>query len=131
LGEFAMAIESNIELVIDFIDTDDEKRDQAVLRLLDELRDIDEVESAGRVIDPNPPKGVLAGEGFLVGLLKTEVSFANFKKLMDFLKNRISNKSIKMKIKASNGTELELETSNQKDFEFAMQQAMVFLGTRD
>lgn len=129
LKEDVMTSKSSIELVIDFIDTDNERRDQAVLWLLEELCQTNEVKHSGRVIDPNPPEGAQAGEGFLVGLLKAEVSFANFKKLMEFLRERISHKTIKLKIKAPSGAELEVETHNRQDFEFAMQQALVFLET--
>jgi hypothetical protein len=46
-----------------------------------------------RIVDPKPPEGSKAVGGFLVNLLMAEVSVVNFKKLMNFLLNRIGDKS--------------------------------------
>jgi hypothetical protein len=57
------------------------------------LRDLDEIETIYRVLDPNPPEGNKALGEFLVGLLTAEVSVGNVKKLMGFLGDRPWSKS--------------------------------------
>jgi len=63
----------------------------------------------------------------LVGLLTTKVSIANFKKLGAFLGDRLGNKPIKLKVKAPDGREMELEASSQAEFDYAYQKAQDFL----
>ncbi|XGV95353.1 MAG: hypothetical protein ACAF41_21740 [Leptolyngbya sp. BL-A-14] len=124
-----MAGESNVMLTIDFNnpDLDAEETDEAVQNLMAQMRELDEVEAVDRVVDPNPPAGNKAVGGFLVGLLMTEVSVANFKKLGAFLGDRIGSKPIKLKVKAPDGREMELEASSQAEFDYAYQKAQAFL----
>ena len=120
---------SNVKLTIAFNDPDldMEELDEEVQRLLVQMKELDEVEEVNRVLDPNPPEGNKAIGGFIVGLLLTEVSKENFKKLMGFLGDRLGNKPIKLKVKAPDGRELELEASSQEEFDFAYQKAQAFL----
>jgi hypothetical protein len=71
-----MVDKSNIKVTINFNDPelDAEEREIEVQRLLDELKNIDEVETANRVLDPNPPKGNKSLGGFLIGLLTAEIN---------------------------------------------------------
>lgn len=121
--------QSNIELTIILKerDLDEEELMEHTLTLLRQMRELDEVETVNLADDPNPPEGCRAVGGFLVGVLKAEVSVANFKKLMGFLGDRLASKPIKLKVKKPNGAEIELEASNQEKFEFAMQKAQEFL----
>ena len=54
-----MTPNSNIKLTIVFNDPelDADDRDEQAQRLLGELRQLDEVETVDRVLDPNPPEG--------------------------------------------------------------------------
>jgi len=91
-----MASENNIALTITFIDselTSEELNDEAV-RLLEELSDRNDIESADRVRDPNPPDGNKSIGGFLTGLLKTDVSPANAIKVLGDPNPPDGNKSI-------------------------------------
>ena len=119
----------NVELTIAFTDSelDSEELNDQAQNLLEQLRDLDEVETVDRVVDPNPPMGNKAGGGFLVGLLTTQVNPANFKKLGAFLGDRLGNKPIKLKVKAPDGREMELEASSQAEFDYAYQKAQDFL----
>lgn len=121
--------DDNVRLTIAFNDPalDSEELEAQAQNLLAQMQDLDEVESIERVLDPNPPAGNKAIGGILVGLLTAEVSVANFKKLGAFLGDRISNKPIKLKVKAPDGRELELEASSQQEFDFAYQKAQEFL----
>ncbi|MGB3309012.1 MAG: hypothetical protein WBG32_21865 [Nodosilinea sp.] len=115
-------------LTLAFIDPnlDSEERETLVQRVLRELRDMDEVETVGRVPDLNPPEGSKAFAGFLAGLLMAEVSTANSKKLLRFLGQRLSNQPIELSLEA-HGKKLTVKASSQEEFAFAMQQAQVFL----
>ena len=124
-----MASEPNVTLTIDLNDPDPdvEETDEAIQNLLAQMRELDEIEAVDRVFDPNPPAGNKAIGGFVVGLLMAEVSVANFKKLGAFLGDRIGNKPIKLKVKAPDGREMELEASSQAEFDYAYQKAQAFL----
>jgi hypothetical protein len=124
-----MTGEPNVTLTIDLNspDRNTEEADEAVQKLLSQMQDWDEIESVDRVPDPNPPAGNKAAGGWLVGLLMAEVSVANFKKLGAFLGDRLGNKPLKLKVKAPDGRELELEASSQQEFEFVYQKAQDFL----
>ena len=124
-----MADEPNVTLTIDLNDPDldAEETDEAVQNLLAQMRELDEIEAVDRVFDPNPPAGNKAIDGFVVGLLMAEVSVANFKKLGAFLGDRLGNKPIKLKVKAPDGREMELEASSQAEFDYAYEKAQAFL----
>ena len=120
---------SNITLTIAFTDPelDSEELEAQAQNLLVQLKDLDEVEAVNRVLDPNPPAGNKAIGGILVGLLTAEVSVANFKQLGAFLGDRLGNKPVKLKVKAPDGRELELEASSREEFDYAYEKAQAFL----
>jgi hypothetical protein len=91
-----MTASPNLKLTIEFNDAalNPEERDEQALLLIDELRNIDEVETVDRVLDPNLPEGAKPAFGFIWGLLMAEVSKDNAKKLFDFLRDRLGGKSI-------------------------------------
>ncbi|HEY9825488.1 MAG TPA: hypothetical protein V6D19_08580 [Stenomitos sp.] len=126
-----MSLNSTIQLIIDLNDPnfEPEECEEQTQRLFAALQDMEDVE-VHRVLDANPPEGNKSMGGFLVGLLKAEGSVENFKKLMGFLGDRIGSKPIKLKLKAPDGRELELEASSQAEFEFAFQKAQEFLGVK-
>ncbi len=119
----------NVELLIQFDDPalDLDERDAEVQKLLNQMKQMDEVEEVNRVLDPNPPEGNKALGGFLVGMLMAEVSPKNIKTLFQFLGDRLGGKQIEMIVKAPDGRELNIKASSQAEFEFARQQAQEFL----
>ncbi len=61
-------------------------------------------------------------------MLKTVlIDKANLKNVFGLLRDRFGNKPIKLKLKAPDGRELDLEASSREEFAFAMQQAENFL----
>ncbi|NJL10310.1 MAG: sugar ABC transporter permease [Calothrix sp. SM1_7_51] len=106
---------------------DEEEKETEINQLLWEIRELDEVEAVNRVVNPNPPEGSKALGGFLVGLLNAEVNMANTKKLFGFLGDRLGNKPLKLKVKAPDGRELEVEASSRQEFDYVMHQAQEFL----
>jgi CHAT domain len=91
---------SNIKLTIAFNDPDldPEERDVQSQRLMAELRDMEDVEAVGRVVDPNPPEGNKAAGGFLQGMLSTEIEPVNFNSVFDLLADRYAQKSVEIEI---------------------------------
>lgn len=127
-----MAGEPNVTLTIDLNDPnlDTEEHEEDVQRLLNQLREVDEVENVNRVLDPNPPEGKMRFPGVvyvLAGILTVEVNPANAKKLMGFLGDRLGNKPVKLKVKAPDGRELELEASSREEFDYAYEKVQAFL----
>ena len=111
---------------------DAEEREEQTRNLLQEVKELDEVEQASLVGVTETPAGSKAFAGFLVGMLQAEVSVANLKKLLGFLGDRLGDKSIKLTVKAPDGREISLEASSKEEFEFARQQAEEFLkNTKD
>jgi hypothetical protein len=66
-----MSNTANIKLTIAFIDSDlgAEEKDAELRRLLNQMKDLEEIETVNQVLDPNPPEGNKTLGGFLVGLL--------------------------------------------------------------
>ncbi len=117
-----------VKLIIAFTDPelDTEEQEAEAQKLLTQLEDFAEV-TLDRVPDPNPPAGNKSVGGFLFGLLTAEISKENFKKLAVFLGDRLSNKPIKLKLKAPDGRELEIEASSKEELDYAMQKAQDFI----
>lgn len=117
-----------VKLLIHFNDPDldAEDRDEEAQKLLNQMKPLDEVEHADRVLDPNPPEGNKALGGFLVGMLTAEVSPANIKALFGFLGDRLSGKTIEMEVEA-NGRKLKVKASSQAELLAAINAASEFV----
>ena len=121
-----METESSIKVTINFNAPDPEEQDQQVQRLMAELKDMDEVESVGRVRDPNPPEGNKSLGGFLVGLLSAEVNAVNAIKLLGFLGDRLGGKPIELEVEA-NGKKLKVSAHSREELEAAIKAAQDFI----
>ena len=123
-----MGNESTIKLAIAFNDPDlePEERDEQAQRLLAELKQVDEVESVERMLDPNPPEGNKSLGGFLVGMLLAEVNPANGKKLLGFLGDRLGGKPIELSVEA-NGRKLTVKAHSREELEAAIKAAQDFI----
>lgn len=120
----------SLKLTIAFNDPtlDAEELDEQAQRLLSELKEMDEVDHANRVVDPNPPDGNKSVGGFLVGLLTAEVSVANAKKLLGFLGDRLSGKPIELEVEG-NGKKLKVSAHSREELEAAIKAAQDFIGS--
>jgi hypothetical protein len=119
---------SSIKLTIAFNDPDldSEERDEQAQRLMAELKQMDEVNTVDRVLDPNPPEGNKAIGGMLVGLLMAEVNIANARKLMGFLGDRLGGKPIELSVEA-NGKKLTVKAHSREELEAAIKLAQDFI----
>jgi hypothetical protein len=115
------------ELFVRLIDPtlDDEEREQETSKLLSQLKQMDEVISAGRVRDPNPPPGTKSLGAFVVGLLMTEIHVSDALKVLDFIsywrrgkpieiEAKVEDRSIK--VSAYSKEELEAAITTVKSF---------------
>lgn len=120
--------DDTIALSITFEDPDlnAEKLDEEAVRLLQELSDRSEVEKVDRVRDPNPPEGNKSIGGFLVGVLKAEVSIANAKKLLGFLGDRLGGKPISFEVEG-NGKKLKVSANSREELKAAIDLAKEFI----
>ncbi len=123
-----MSNESTIKLAIAFNEPDlePEERDEQAQRFLAELKQVDEVESVERLLDPNPPEGNKSLGGFLVGMLLAEVNPVNGKKLLGFLGDRLGGKPIELSVEA-NGRKLTVKAHSREELEAAIKAAQEFI----
>lgn len=120
--------QSSIRLTFNFNDPDLtlDERDEQAQRLIAEFKDVDEVETVNRVLDPNPPEGNKALGGILVGLLTAEVNAKNAKRLFGFLGDRLRGKVIELEVEA-NGKKLKVKAQSREELEFAIKKAQDFV----
>ena len=123
-----MSNESTIKLMIAFNDPDlePEERDEQAQRFLAELKQVDEVESVERILDPHPPERNMSLGGFLVGILLAEVNPANGKELLEFLGDRLGGKPIELSVEA-NGRKLTVKAHSREELEAAIRLAQEFI----
>jgi hypothetical protein len=126
-----MAADSNVKVTIAFNDPelDSEELEIQAQNLLTQMRDLDGIETVGRVLDPNPPEGnkrYKAVEGTLIGCIAVETSKDMIQKVLSFLGNHVSNKSIELEVEA-NGKRLKVKASSQAELETAIEAAQKFL----
>jgi hypothetical protein len=111
-------------------DIDDDDKEKETQRLFNELRTLDDIEDVQRVINPEPPEGSKAIAGFLIGLLTAEVKPENIANLFRFLGDRLSNKEVSLTLSLGDDV-LEVTARSREEFEFAMEQALVWTQQRN
>lgn len=124
-----MTSNSNLKLTIEFTDPElePEQRDEQAQLLIEELKDIDEIATVDRVLDPTPANVGTKGVGaFIVGLLTAEIKVDNAKKMFGFLKDRLGGKSIEFTVEA-NGKKLSVKASSREELDYAIAQANDFI----
>jgi len=123
-----MSTNPNIKFTIAFNDPDldSEEIEEQAQNLLTQMRDLDEIETVDRVLDPNPPAGNKAVGAILVGLLTAQVNKENAQKLLGFLGDRLGNKPIELEVEA-NGKKLKVTASSQAELMAAIEAAQKFI----
>lgn len=119
----------NIKFFIKFGDPklEPEEQERFAQRLMSELREMDEVNSVARVLDPHPPDGIKAFGGNVLGLLTAEVSVENARKLLGFLADRLGKKSIELEVEAG-GKKLKVKAHGREELAIAIKEAKDFIG---
>jgi hypothetical protein len=120
--------DNSIKVTIDFNDPElePEERERLAQLLMTELRDMDEVESVDLGNIQSAPIGTKSIGGFLIGLLTAEVNFANTKKLMGFLGDRLGGKSIEFTVEVD-GKKLSAKASSREELDYAIESANAFI----
>lgn len=123
-----MTNHSNITLTIAFNDPDlkNEDLEEQAQNLFAQMRDLDEIETVDRVLDPNPPEGNKAVGAILVGLLTAQVNKANAQKLMGFLGDRLGGKPIELEVEA-NGKKMKVSAHSREELVAAIEAAQKFV----
>lgn len=123
-----MPVNSSVKFTIAFNDPDldSEELEEQAQSLLAQMRNLDEVETVDRVLDPNPPEGNKAVGAILVGLLTAQVNKENAQKVMGFLFDRIGPKPIELEVEA-NGKKLKVKASSQAELTAAIEAAQKFV----
>jgi hypothetical protein len=119
----------NLKLTIEFNDPElePEQRDEQAQFLIDELMDMDKIDTLGRVLDSTPfPLGTWASNGFLAGALMAEVKLDNVKKLFSYLRERLDGKSIEFTVEI-NGKKLTVKARSREEFDYAIAKANDFI----
>jgi hypothetical protein len=115
-----------LTLTLDEPDLDTQELQEQTINLREWIKKDIDVDSVELVTVKEVPLGVKALGGFLVGVLQAEVSLANVKKLLEFLRVHFSNKSIELEVEA-NGKKLKVKASNQQDITACIEQAQKFI----
>jgi hypothetical protein len=120
--------ETPIKLTIAFNapDLDAEERDEQAQRLITELKEMDEIETVSRVLDPNPPEGNKALGGFLVGKLATEVKSSHINPLFRLLGERHAHKSVEMEIEVGD-RKMKLTAASREELMATLPMVQQFL----
>lgn len=123
-----MTDHSNITLTIAFNDPDlkNEDLEEQAQNLFTQMRNLDEIETVDRVLDPNPPEGNKAVGAILVGLLTAQVNKANAQKLMGFLGDRLGGKPIELEVEA-NGKKMKVSAHSREELVSAIEAAQKFI----
>ena len=123
-----MEAASNIQFTIQFVDPelDAEERDEQAMRLLNELREVDELEDVGRVLDPNPPAGNKSLGGFLAGMLRGEAEPSNLTPVVELIGDRSAHKDIEVELAQGDRT-LKLAATRREDLQDLMPVLQAFL----
>ncbi|EDX82431.1 hypothetical protein S7335_879 [Synechococcus sp. PCC 7335] len=123
-----MPDDSKVKLTINFNDPelDPEERDEQAQRLISELKQMDELESVDRVLDPTPPEGNKSVGGMLVGLLTAEISTENAQRVMQFIGDRLGGKAIELSVEVK-GKKLSVKAHSREELEAAMKAAQEFV----
>ena len=121
-------VDKTVKFVVNFIDPalNAEERDDEAHRLLNQLRDMDEVESVDRVLDPNPPEGNKALGAWLAGILMAEVNAGNVKAVFGFLSDRLGGKPIEVEVEA-NGKKLKVKAHSREELTAAIEAVQKFV----
>jgi hypothetical protein len=118
-----------IEIVLAFADSglDAEELQDSVQGIVPQLREIEGIEGAGLLTIAVPPDGSKAGGGIVPGAIQFLVDNSKILQSVVWVGDRLINgKTLKLKTKAANGSEMEVEAKSRADFDHAVQQAIAF-----
>jgi len=121
----------DIALTFQAPELNDEDLQAEVEKLLPQIREIDSVEQADLISVEPVPDGSKAGSGFVLGALKLVADNSKIIQALLGLSNALlGNKTLKMTVKASDGSEFSGEAKNRDELEYLLKQAEEFYQRR-
>jgi hypothetical protein len=123
-----MITTQNVKLTIEFNDpaSDLEELDRSALRLLAELKEINEIKEARLVPCQEIPEISKSIGGFLAGMLTAEINPKNTKSIFRFLGDRLGGKPIELEVEA-NGKRLKVSAHSREELKTAITAAQAFI----
>jgi hypothetical protein len=118
-----------IEIVLAFADSglDAEELQDSVQGIVPQLREVEGIDHAGLLTVEASPDGAKAGGGIVPGAIQFLVENSKILQGVGWVGDRLINgKTLKLKTKAANGSEMEVEAKSREDFDHAVQQAIAF-----
>ena len=118
--------ETNIKIIISLQDSelDEDELHEDTQGLLNNplFKSLTE-DTASLMSSNDAPEGAKAFGGFLLGILKAEVSRKNLAKVLIFLGDRLGHKQLKLELESPDGKRLKVEANSKKDFEYLLEKA--------
>lgn len=110
----------------------DEDLQSEVERLLPQIREIEGIEQANLVPIDCPPDGSKTAGGFVLATLKLVTENSKIiRGMMGLSSALLGNKTLKMTVKAPDGSEFSGEAKSRDDLEYLLQKAEAFYQRRE
>lgn len=126
-------IDDRMDITLTFAapELDDEDLQAEVEQLLPQIREIEGVEAANLLFAEQAPDGSKSLGGMALGAVKLVVDNSKIiRGLMGLSDALLGNKSLKLTVKARDGSEFSGEAKNREDLEYLLQQAEAFYQRR-
>lgn len=119
---------SGVKLTISFTDPDldEEEKEVEAIKLLAQIKDLDEVEDFGRVSEINVPENSKSISGYVAGKVWTFIKSQNLKQVWEFLNSRLGNKIIEVEAEA-NGKKIKVKAKNSQELQQAVKAVQDFI----
>lgn len=127
-------IDDRMDITLTFAapELDDEDLQAEVERLLPQLREIEGVEAANLMVAEQVPDGSKSFGGMALGAVRLVVDNSKIIRGLLGLGNALlGNKSLKLTVKARDGSEFSGEAKSREDLEYLLQQAEAFYQRRE
>ncbi len=119
---------TDVKLTISFVDPDldEEEKEAEVIKLLAQMKNLDEVEEVGRVAEASVPQNSKSISGYIAGKVWTFVKSQNIKQVWGFLSERLGNKVIEVEAEA-NGKKIKVKAKNSQELQEAVKAVQEFI----
>ncbi|MCU0571110.1 MAG: hypothetical protein MUF49_31665 [Oculatellaceae cyanobacterium Prado106] len=120
---------SEIQVILALMDAEDDadRLQASAQNLLPLLREVEGIEEVGLFTEAETPDGSKSFGAIVPGALKFLVENSQILQGVAWVGDRLINgRTLKMKVKAPNGSEVELEAKSREDFDYQLQQAIAF-----
>jgi uncharacterized protein YaiE (UPF0345 family) len=120
---------SEVQVVLALVDAEEdaERTQLSIQQMLPLFREVEGLEAVGLLTETEIPDGAKSVGAMVLGAAKFTVANSNILKGIGWVGDRLINgRTLKMKVKAPNGSEVEVEAKSREDFDYQLQQAIAF-----